>query len=163
MNHYLPESLYVTCFKYHTLIPAFPPTFSTASRGDATVKKINCFIYTIQVVVDLAVPGATGVFAAPEGVFGEDRNRTDTLVLVSASPLAERRADAGGKLDGHTRVLAFEDDLRVVELAAEAEGNPFVCDATTVDLCAMAGGTIVQAHAQVREVCKGCWSIRKDW
>lgn len=117
----------------------------------------------IQVVVDLAVPGATGVFTAPEGVVGEDRTRTDTLVLVSASPLAERRVDTGangggpgGELDGpktgHTRVLAFEDDLRVVELAAEAEGNPFVCDAATVDLCAMAGGTIVQAHAQVREV-----------
>lgn len=102
--------------------------------------------------MDIAVPGATGVFTAPEGVFSENKSRTDTLILVSASPLSERRADTGGEADGHTRVLAFEDDLRVVELAAEAEGNPFVCDAATVDLCAMAGGTIMQAHAQVRGV-----------
>ena len=111
--------------------------------------------------MDLAVPGATGVFAAPEGVIGEGESRGDTLVLVSSSPLTEQRASAGSggggsggggdKADGkgHTRVLAFEDDLRVVELVPESEGNPFVCDAATVDLCAMAGNTIVQAHAQV--------------
>lgn len=36
----------------------------------------------------------------------------------------------------------------MVELP-EGDGNPFVCDAATADVCSMAGGTVVQAHKQV--------------
>lgn len=46
-------------------------------------------------------------------------------------------------------MLAFEANSRVVELEEDGDGNPFVCDAPTVDVCAMAGGTILQAHPQV--------------
>lgn len=73
------------------------------------------------------------------------------LVSSSLPPLlagAPGGGDGGLGRVGHTRVLAFKEDLRVVELAEE-EDNPFVCDAATVDVCAMAGGTVVQAHAQV--------------
>ena len=101
-----------------------------------------------QVVVDLAVPGATGVFSTSEGGSGQ-RGLQDTLVLVSSSsPLLAGGGGGRGVRAGYTRVLAFKEDLRVVELA-EGEDNPFVCDAATVDVCAMAGGTVVQAHAQV--------------
>lgn len=52
--------------------------------------------------------------------------------------------------DGRTRVLALDaDTMRFTELEDGADDNPFFCDAPTVDLCAMAGGTIVQAHPQV--------------
>eukprot|EP00903_Cladosiphon_okamuranus_P018754 g17257.t1 len=113
-------------------------------------------IRTSLVVVELSVPGATGVYTSPEGSgrAGGSRNR-DTLVLVSCSssppppqtPL-DADADAVESGPGHTRVLAFEEDARVVELADGAAGNPFVCDAATADVCVMAGGTVVQAHAQ---------------
>eukprot|EP00904_Undaria_pinnatifida_P008680 jgi/Undpi1/4942/HiC_scaffold_19.g08294.m1 len=100
-----------------------------------------------EVVVDLAVPGATGVFSTSEGGSGQ-RGLQDTLVLVSSSsPLLAGGGGGRGVRAGYTRVLAFKEDLRVVELA-EGEDNPFVCDAATVDVCAMAGGTVVQAHAQ---------------
>lgn len=58
-------------------------------------------------------------------------------------------------LDDLPRAVLTDVDHRrsvptqVVELPEGADGNPFVCDATTVDVCSMAGGTIVQAHAQV--------------
>lgn len=42
----------------------------------------------------------------------------------------------------------------MVELADGAAGNPFVCDAATADVCVMAGGTVVQAHAQVWRMLK---------
>lgn len=76
------------------------------------------------------MPGATGVYAAPEGRIhsrsggdnsgGPDERRDrDTLVLVSCSsptPIAALQTpgttgDRGGP--GHTRVLAFEEDARV--------------------------------------------------
>lgn len=105
-----------------------------------------------QVMVDLSIPGATGVFTAAEG-----GGQPDTLVLVSLSPLLaaanaakpNNEGIAPAEATGHTRVLAFEEDSRVIELEEGGDGNPFVGDAATVDLCAMAGGTIVQAHAQV--------------
>eukprot|EP00752_Nemacystus_decipiens_P015088 g13442.t1 len=104
-----------------------------------------------EVVVELSVPGATGVFTAPEGGgrAAGGRNR-DTLVLVSCSsaPPPQAPPAADERRPGHTRVLAFEEDARVVELADGAAGNPFVCDAATADVCVMAGGTVVQAHAQ---------------
>lgn len=65
--------------------------------------------------------------------------------------------------DGKTRVLALDTDtLRMTELEDGADDNPFFCDAPTVDLCAMAGGTIVQAHPQVcrvvgRSICLAVW------
>ncbi|CAM9706988.1 unnamed protein product, partial [Ectocarpus sp. 8 AP-2014] len=108
-----------------------------------------------EVVVELSVPGATGVYSSSEG--GEvgggpmGGNKRDTLVLVSCSaspPAAAGAAAAGGDTRaGHTRVLAFEEDAKVVELP-EGDGNPFVCDAATADVCSMAGGTVVQAHKQ---------------
>ncbi|CAN0405325.1 unnamed protein product, partial [Pylaiella littoralis] len=98
-----------------------------------------------EVVVELSVPGAIGVYTAPEGGSASDggggaKNR-DTLVLVSCTSTPQGRS-------GHTRVLAFEEDARVAELPEGSDGNPFVCDAATADVCVMAGGTIVQAHDQ---------------
>ncbi|CAN0468994.1 unnamed protein product, partial [Ectocarpus sp. 12 AP-2014] len=108
-----------------------------------------------EVVVELSVPGATGVYSSSEGggvgVGAVGGNKRDTLVLVSCSaspPAAAAAAAAGGDTrPGHTRVLAFEEDAQVVELP-EGDGNPFVCDASTADVCSMAGGTVVQAHKQ---------------
>ncbi|CAN0299002.1 unnamed protein product, partial [Ectocarpus sp. 12 AP-2014] len=108
-----------------------------------------------EVVVELSVPGATGVYSSSEGGGvgrgAVGRNKRDTLVLVSCSaspPAAAGATAAGGDTrPGHTRVLAFEEDAKVVELP-EGDGNPFVCDASTADVCSMAGGTVVQAHKQ---------------
>lgn len=102
------------------------------------------------------MPGATGIFTTAEGGT-EGGGDQDTLVLVSTSPAPSMAAaaGAGSATAGYTRVLAFEEDSRVVELAGDGDGNPFVCDAATVDLCAMAGGTVVQAHAQVMKPASG--------
>lgn len=73
-----------------------------------------------KVVVELSVPGATGVYSSSEG--GGDsggslgRNKRDTLVLVSCSaspPAAGAPAAGGDTRPGHTRVLAFEEDAKV--------------------------------------------------
>lgn len=105
-------------------------------------------------MVDLSVPGATGVYTTGDAG-GEEGEQQDTLVLISSSSHATATPAPGseesGQGAGHTRVLAIEEDSRVVELP-EGDENPFVCDAATVDVCAMAGGTIVQGHAQVYTV-----------
>lgn len=118
-----------------------------------------------KVVVELPIAGATGVYTTSEGGGGMNnrhkksvdqhhkRHHHDTLVIVSSSSLlagpSSRPPGGGAEGTGLTRVLALEGGPRVVELAEGGDDNPFVCDAATVDVCTMAGGTIVQAHALV--------------
>lgn len=119
----------------------------------------------MQVVIDLSIPGATGVYTTGDGGSEEGGGQQDTLVLISSSNAVAAPGAAGtaagevGQGEGRTQVLAIEDDSRVVELP-EGDGNPFVCDAATVDVCAMAGGTIVQAHAQVCRSQRLCFCFR---